>query len=97
MISTTRKGKEEHAEYFDNIVDLVKSLKQQTGKNIYCECGAEIVYELLNNRLFDRIIVSVIAHLPGDRIRLFKGKNVEQQLTFKRSISYPFRASSTLV
>ena len=89
VISSTRTGKEEHAEYFNNVVDLVKSLKHQKGKDIYCDGGAEIVYELLNHRLFDRIIVSVIPHLLGDGIRLFKDKNVEQQLTFKRSISYP--------
>ena len=89
VISSTRTGKKEHAEYFNNVVDLVKSLKHQKGKNIYCDGGAEIVYELLNYRLFDRIIVSVIPHSLGDGIRLFKDKNVEQQLTFKRSISYP--------
>lgn len=46
VISKNRKGKEGHAEYSDNVVDLVKSLKQQTGKDIYCDGGAEIVYEL---------------------------------------------------
>lgn len=42
-----------------------------------------------NRRLFDRIIVSVIPHLLGDGIRLFKENNIEQQIKFKRSISYP--------
>jgi dihydrofolate reductase len=89
VISTIRKGKEEHAQYFNNVVDLVKSLKQQTGKDIYCDCGADIIYELLSNKLFDHIIVSVIPHLLGDGIRLFKDGNIEQQLKFKRSISFP--------
>jgi dihydrofolate reductase len=89
VISRTKKGKEEHAEYSNNVVDLVTTLKQQEGKDIYCDGGAEIVYELLNHRLIDRIIVSVIPHLLGDGIRLFKDNNIEQQLTFKRSISYP--------
>lgn len=89
VISRSRTGKEEHAEYAGDVVSLVKSLQQQEGKNIYCDGGAEIVYELLNHRLIDRIIVSVIPHLLGDGIRLFKGNNVEQQLVFKRSLSYP--------
>ncbi|WP_372933063.1 dihydrofolate reductase family protein [Mariniphaga sediminis] len=89
VISRSRTGKEEHAEYTDNAVNLVKSLKQQEGQNIYCDGGAEIVYELLSNRLIDRIIVSVIPHLLGDGIRLFKDNNTEQQLVFKRSINYP--------
>ena len=37
VISKTKKGHEDHAEYFDNVVALVKTLKQQTGKDIYCD------------------------------------------------------------
>ena len=89
VISATRKGKEEHAEYSGNVVDLVKALKKQKGKDIYCDGGAEIVYELLNHRLIDRIIVSIIPHLLGSGIRLFKEIDSEQQVKLKRSISYP--------
>lgn len=89
VISATKKGKEEHAEFSNNVVDLVKSLKQKKGKDIYCDGGAEVVYELLNHQLFDRLIVSVIPHILGDGIRLFKDNNIEQHLHFKRSISYP--------
>jgi dihydrofolate reductase len=89
VISTIKKGKEDHVEYSNNVIDLIKSLKRNEGKDIYCDGGAEVVFELLNNHLFDRIIVSVIPHLLGDGIRLFKDKNIEQHLQFKRSISYP--------
>lgn len=89
VISATKKGKEEHAEYYSNVVDLVKCLKQEEGKDIYCDGGADIVCQLLNHRLFDRIIVSVIPHILGDGIRLFKDRNIEQHLQFKRSINYP--------
>ncbi len=89
VISRSKEGKASHAEYSDNVVDLVKSLKQKEGKNIYCDGGAEIVHELLNNGLIDRIIVSVIPHLLGDGIRLFRGNGIEQPLKFKRSVSHP--------
>lgn len=89
VISKTRQGKEAHAEYHNDVVALVQSLKSQEGKDIYCDGGAEIVYELLQHRLFDRIIVSVIPHLLGDGIRLFKANEQEHFLQFKRSISYP--------
>ena len=89
VVSKTRKGKIENAEYIDDVVNLVTTLKQMEGKDIYCDGGAEIVYELMNKQLFDRIIVSIIPHFLGDGIRLFKDKNIEQQLRFKRSISYP--------
>ena len=89
VISKSKQGTIEHAEYASNAVELVKTLKHQTGKDIYCDGGAEIVYELLSHRLFDRVIVSVIPHLLGDGIKLFKENNLEQRLRFKRSISYP--------
>lgn len=89
VISQTKTGREGHAAYCLDVVGLVRSLKQEAGKDIYCDGGAEIVCELLRHRLFDRLVVSLIPHLLGDGIRLFKGENVEQYLRFKRSISYP--------
>jgi len=70
VIIKTKHGNVDHAEYSSNVVELVKSLKHQSGKDIYCDSSADIVYELLNHRLFDRIIISVIPHLLGDGIRL---------------------------
>ncbi|HSJ68345.1 MAG TPA: dihydrofolate reductase family protein [Anditalea sp.] len=89
VISNTRHGNVDHAEYVDNIIDLITSLKQQNGKDIYCDGGAEIVYELLKHRLFDRIIISIIPHLIGEGIRLFKDNPNEQELKFLKSINYP--------
>jgi dihydrofolate reductase len=89
VISKTRTGKVEHAQYTEDVVDLVKSLKKQKGKDIYCDGGADIVFELCNKNLFDRMIVNVIPHLLGDGIRLFKDNNIEQSIKFKRSVSYP--------
>lgn len=89
VISRTRKGKNGHIQYYDNVLDLINNLKDQEGKDIYCDGGAEIVSELLQNSLFDRIIVSVIPHLLGDGIRLFKDGNIEQNLKFKKAISFP--------
>lgn len=89
VISRTKKSNEEHVEYSNNLVGLVSTLKESDGQDIYCDGGAEIVFELLNNRLIDRIIVNIIPHLLGDGIRLFKENNIEQQLQFKRSVSYP--------
>ena len=89
VISATKTGKVEHAEYCTNAVDLVRSLQQKEGKDIYCDGGAEVVFDLLRNQLFDRLIISIIPHLLGDGIRLFKNLDIEQHLQLKRSISYP--------
>lgn len=89
VISRQRKGKFEHINYRDDVVQLINELKQKPGKNIYCDGGGEIVYELLQHDLLDTIIVSVIPHLLGDGVRLFKDGRPEQGLKFKRSITYP--------
>ncbi len=89
VISNSRTGSYQHAVYHNDVIKLISELKQQEGKHIYCDGGAEIVYELLKNKLLDRVIVSVIPHLLGNGIRLFKDGRPEQDLRFKRSVSYP--------
>lgn len=58
--------------YNGDIVDLISSLKKETGKNIYCDGGAEIVSLCVQNNLFDEYIISVIPVLLGGGIKLFK-------------------------
>jgi dihydrofolate reductase len=80
VMSRQRTGRAGHAHYHSDVVELVRSLKVQPGKDIYCDGGGEIVFELLRNRLIDKMIINVIPHLLGDGIRLFRDGNVEQQL-----------------
>jgi dihydrofolate reductase len=89
VISKSRTGNEQHAIYHNNVVELIQSLKKQEGKNIYCDGGGEIVYELLNHLLIDIVIVSVIPHLLGSGIRLFKDGRPEQKIKLRRSTAYP--------
>ncbi len=89
VMSKQRKGDKQNVSYRDDVVALIHDLKQQEGKNIYCDGGAEIVYELLKHHLIDGIIVSIIPHLLGSGKRLFKEDCVEQKLKFKKSETYP--------
>jgi dihydrofolate reductase len=89
VISRSRSGQKGHAQYAPDVAALIQTLRQEPGKDIYCDGGGEIVFELLRLRLIDRLIVSVIPHLLGSGIRLFKDGRPEQNLRFKRSISYP--------
>lgn len=89
VISKSRTGTKEHVVYHNNVVDLIKDLQTKEGKDIYCDGGGEIVFELLKHSLIDRIIVSVIPHLLGDGIRLFKDGRPEQNIKYKQSVSYP--------
>lgn len=74
--------------YTGNLKELVTNLKQKEGKNIFCDGGAEIVTELLKEKLFDELIISVIPVLVGDGIKLFKDGRPEQDLELVNSKSY---------
>lgn len=66
--------------YTGDITELVKRLKSEKGKNIYCDGGAEVINELLKHDLIDEIIISVIPILLGNGTRLFKDGRPEQIL-----------------
>lgn len=66
--------------YTGQLIDLVKQLKSQNGKDIYCDGGAEVINELLKHDLIDELIISVIPILLGNGIRLFKSGRPEQNL-----------------
>lgn len=59
---------------------MITKLKNENGKNIFCDGGAEIVNELLKNNLIDEFIISVIPVLLGNGTKLFKDGRPEQQL-----------------
>lgn len=58
--------------YAGPLDELVKKLKQRSGGLIFCDGGAEVVNELLKNKLIDELIISVIPVLLGDGTRLFQ-------------------------
>ncbi|MFL9829750.1 dihydrofolate reductase family protein [Flavobacterium sp. ST-87] len=68
--------------YTGNITELVKRLKSEKGKNIYCDGGAEVINELLKHDLIDDFTISVIPILLGNGTRLFKDRRPEQKLEF---------------
>ena len=90
VISRTKTGKDENVEFYNGEVkDLIATLRQQEGKNIYCDGGGEVVFELLKYALIDRMIISVIPHLVGNGVMLFKDHRPEQKLKLRRSITFP--------
>lgn len=66
--------------YTGDLIGLIGKLKNENGKNIFCDGGAEIVNELLKNDLIDEFIISVIPVLLGNGTQLFKDGRPEQQL-----------------
>jgi dihydrofolate reductase len=74
--------------YSGDLTDLVQSLKNESGKNIYCDGGAEIIDQLLHKNLIDEMTVSIIPVLLGEGIRLFGGNFPEQKLLLAKCKSF---------
>lgn len=71
--------------YTGDLGTLVRRLKAEPGKAIYCDGGAEIANELMQADLIDEYIISIIPVLLGDGIRLFKDGRPEQTLSLLSS------------
>lgn len=55
ITGTQRQNKGKIKFYTGNLKELVLRLKQEKGKNIFIDGGAEIVNELLKEKLIDQI------------------------------------------
>ena len=59
--------------YNQSISELVANLKNQKGKDIYCDGGASLIQSLMKQGLIDEFIISIIPICLGNGIRLFQG------------------------
>ncbi|HMQ49671.1 MAG TPA: dihydrofolate reductase family protein [Saprospiraceae bacterium] len=66
--------------YTGNLKALIRQLKSESGKDIFCDGGAEVVNELLKEGLIDVFIISIIPVLLGDGVKLFQDGRPEQRL-----------------
>ncbi len=74
VLTRTKRENENGVTFYSGDIErLIHSLKQESGKNIYCDGGAEIVHLLMQKNLIDEYIISVIPIILGDGKRLFKG------------------------
>lgn len=69
-------------------VELVRALKNRSGKGVYCDGGAELVHLLAEHDLIDRYCISIIPTLLGAGIRLFKEGRPPQPLVLEESRSF---------
>lgn len=74
--------------YSGSLKDLVIHLRNETGRHIYCDGGADTIHQLLQEDLIDEMIISIIPVLLGNGIALFKGGLQEQKLSLLKVSSY---------
>lgn len=66
--------------YTGDLNQLVQQLKSTSGKDIYCDGGAEVINELLRNDLIDEFIISIVPVMLGNGTKLFKDNRPVQAL-----------------
>lgn len=66
--------------YTGSLQELISNLKNEQGKNIFCDGGAEIVHALLKDNLIDEFVISIIPILLGSGTKLFRDGRGEQLL-----------------
>lgn len=89
VMTKTLKGQNDDVTFYDkDIAELIAELKAQPGKNIFIDGGAELVHEMMQKKLIDKYIVSIIPYFTGGGIRLFKEGFEEMKLTLTRCESY---------
>lgn len=74
--------------YHGDLSDLIAELKSKDGLDIYCDGGAELVTLLLQQKLIDEVVVSIIPTLLGDGIRLFKDGRPSQGIKLVSAQSF---------
>jgi dihydrofolate reductase len=81
MTTTPRANKGKTIFYNSSLKELVIKLKSENGKNIFCDGGAQIINQLLEDQLIDEMIISIIPIILGNGIRLFNDGLSEQKLS----------------
>ncbi len=66
--------------YSGDVGELIRHLKQQSGKNIFIDGGADLIHSLMKENLIDEYIISIIPVLLGDGLSLFRKGFPEQKL-----------------
>ncbi|MDD3079667.1 MAG: dihydrofolate reductase family protein [Paludibacter sp.] len=82
------EGKKHLTFYNGNLKSLIENIKSEILGNIFIDGGAEIVNILLQGKLIDEMIISVIPILLGGGVRLFGDDFPLQQLQLVDSYKF---------
>jgi len=90
VISRSRSGQDENVEFYNGEVGrLIARIRRASGLDIFIDGGAELVFELMNQDLIDRFIISVIPTLLGGGVSLFRSRRPRQNLRLIHSQTFP--------
>lgn len=72
----------------DNVIDAIRRLKQQEGKDIWLMGGGQVVTLLLNQDLVDEMQISYVPVILGEGIPLFPNKPKESKWELTGNTAY---------
>lgn len=72
----------------ENPAELLRRLKEKPGKDIWICGGANLITQLMKEKLIDRYYITVIPTLLGKGIRLFEELESEQKLSLVKTQHY---------
>ncbi len=75
--------------YNGDMGELIKKLKEKSGKDIFIDGGAQVVNELMKLDLIDEYIISIIPIFLGSGIRLFEQGRPQMNLKLKSCKDFP--------
>lgn len=78
----------ENLVFCDNLNELITTLKNEDGKNIWICGGAGILNQLIDLNLIDRFCITVVPKILGNGIKLFGEHSEKTNLKFVSSQSY---------
>ena len=74
--------------YSGDLSELMMRLRNEQGKHIYCDGGAELIDSLLHLKMIDECIISIIPTVLGKGIPLFQNHH-DIHINLLNSTSYP--------
>ena len=84
VFSRTPKDDNEHVTFInDDVVHLVKNLKNKSGNNIWIVGGGDLLHTFIKENLVDEIMVTIAPVLIGTGIPLFKDNNFQTSLILR--------------
>ncbi len=89
VFSKSNTGKDKYVTFIsENLVEFVTNLKKLPKKDIWLIGGGEINSILLENKLIDKIILTIVPVSLGEGILIFNQKPEEQGFILEKSTSY---------
>jgi dihydrofolate reductase len=74
--------------YSGLLTDLIQSLQEKSNKHIYCDGGAQVIQQMINEQLLDEITITLVPKIIGDGIRLFNNLSPAVQFQLQHCKSF---------